>query len=58
MSCIRSCRHTSKFKENVKVEEKIVKKPKKTMGPAEVVKPQPDKFLKKHEKEPILPESK
>ena len=28
------------------------------MGPAEVAKPHPAKYLKKHEKEPILPESK
>lgn len=28
------------------------------MGPAEVDKPRPDKFLKKHEKEPLLPDSK
>ena len=27
------------------------------MGPAEVAKPDPERFLKKHEREPILPES-
>lgn len=50
-------RHTSKFRETVKIEEKVTKRPAKTMGPAEVAKPQPDRFLKKHEKEPKLPAS-
>ncbi|XP_057680385.1 enkurin [Corythoichthys intestinalis] len=40
------------------MEDKVRKKTMKTMGPAKVEAPSPDKYLKKHSKEPKLPEKK
>ncbi len=55
---VSSQRHTSKFKENVKNEEKFSKAPNKTMGPAKVQTRPPEDFLKKGEGEVKRPESK
>lgn len=38
------------------LERKLVKEPIRTMGPARVELPSPENFLKKHSKEPKLPE--
>ncbi len=51
-------RHISKFKDTVKDETKANKDASKTMGPAKVQTRAPNDFLRKHEKEPKLPESK
>jgi len=49
-------RHTSKFRGNVKEEVNTNKAEYKTMGQAKVPTRPPDNFLKKHEKEPQLPD--
>jgi len=48
--------HVSKFASPVKNEYKTNKNPSKTMGPAKVPLNEPKKFMKKHEKEPKLPD--
>ena len=58
MNSFISCRYTSKFKGTVKDEIKTNKTEYKTMGQAKVPTRPPDDFLKKHEKEPQLPDSK
>ncbi|KAM8881456.1 enkurin isoform 1-T1 [Synchiropus picturatus] len=47
--------YMSKFRPQVVQEHKQRKSPMKTMGPLKVDAPSPDKFLKKHSKEPKLP---
>ncbi|KAK7881561.1 hypothetical protein WMY93_029970 [Mugilogobius chulae] len=49
-------RYVSKFRPTVVQEEKLPKRPMRTMGPAKVEVPSPEKFLKKHSKEPRLPD--
>lgn len=49
-------RYVSKFRPAVMLERKLVKEPIRTMGPARVELPSPENFLKKHSKEPKLPE--
>ncbi|XP_068160417.1 enkurin isoform X1 [Antennarius striatus] len=49
-------RYMSKFRPVVLIEEKSVKDAMRTMGPAEVPIPSPDKYLKKHSKEPKSPD--
>ncbi|XP_072306456.1 enkurin [Eucyclogobius newberryi] len=49
-------RYVSKFRPAVVQEEKLPKRPMRTMGPAKVEGPAPEKFLKKHSKEPKLPD--
>ncbi|KTG06455.1 hypothetical protein cypCar_00014547 [Cyprinus carpio] len=51
-------RYMSKFREQEKLEKEVNKAPSKTMGPAEVDVPSPQKYLLKHSKEPKLPEKK
>ncbi|XP_066574297.1 enkurin isoform X2 [Amia ocellicauda] len=51
-------RYTSKFREQVKQDTKKNKAANRTMGPAKVEVPSPEKFLLKHSKEPQLPEKK
>ncbi|XP_060759540.1 enkurin-like [Neoarius graeffei] len=51
-------RYTSKFREQVKQEKQQNKASNKTMGPAKVEMPSPDKYLLKHSKEPKLPQKK
>ncbi|KAF7709008.1 enkurin-like isoform X1 [Silurus meridionalis] len=51
-------RYTSQFKEQVKQEQQQNKGSNRTMGPAKVEVPSPEKFLQKHSKEPKLPEKK
>lgn len=51
------CRYVSKYRPIVVHERKSVKDDMRTMGPAKVEVPSPDKYLKKHSKEPKLPES-
>ncbi|CAL1530970.1 unnamed protein product [Lymnaea stagnalis] len=48
-------KHTSKFRETVKEEYVAGRDTYKTMGPAKVPVPKPTDYLKKHEKEPQLP---
>ncbi|XP_077364718.1 enkurin isoform X2 [Festucalex cinctus] len=48
----------SKFRPVVLVKDKPIKNAMKTMGPLKVETPSPDKYLKKHSKEPKLPEIK
>ena len=50
-------RHVSKFKSSVRDETQRNKVGSKTMGPAKVAVNDPQTFLKKHSKEPQLPES-
>ncbi|XP_013860808.1 enkurin [Austrofundulus limnaeus] len=50
-------RYVSKFRPAVVVESKLNKDSKRTMGPAKVETTSPDKYLKKHSKEPRLPEN-
>ncbi|CAL1597462.1 unnamed protein product [Knipowitschia caucasica] len=45
-------RYVSKFRPAVVQEEKLPRRPMRTMGPAKVEVPSPEKFLKKHSKEP------
>ncbi len=47
----------SKYRPAVVLEEKSTKDAMRTMGPAKVEMPSPDKYLKKHSKEPKLPKS-
>lgn len=49
-------RYVSKFRPTVVQEKKLTIKPKRTMGPAKVEVPSPENFLKKHSKEPVLPD--
>ncbi|XP_031601661.2 enkurin [Oreochromis aureus] len=49
-------RYVSKFRPAAMLERKLVKEPIRTMGPARVELPSPENFLKKHSKEPKLPE--
>ncbi|XP_074477799.1 enkurin [Sebastes fasciatus] len=49
-------RYISKFRPTVVLEEKSTKDAMRTMGPANVEVPSPEKYLKKHSKEPKLPE--
>ncbi|KAG7487446.1 hypothetical protein MATL_G00023490 [Megalops atlanticus] len=51
-------RYMSKFREQVKQEKKMNKSASRTMGPAKMELPSPEKFLRKHSKEPQLPEKK
>ncbi|XP_071340802.1 enkurin isoform X2 [Trachinotus anak] len=46
----------SKFRPTVVLEKNSTKDAMRTMGPAKVEVPSPDKYLKKHSKEPKLPE--
>uniref|UniRef100_A0A671KVG7 Enkurin-like n=1 Tax=Sinocyclocheilus anshuiensis TaxID=1608454 RepID=A0A671KVG7_9TELE len=46
------------FREQVKLEKEVNKAPSKTMGPAKVDVPSPQKYLLKHSKEPKLAERK
>uniref|UniRef100_A0A8C1K853 Enkurin, TRPC channel interacting protein n=1 Tax=Cyprinus carpio TaxID=7962 RepID=A0A8C1K853_CYPCA len=55
---IKAPRYMSKFREQEKLEKEVNKAPSKTMGPAEVDVPSPQKYLLKHSKEPKLPEKK
>ncbi|XP_077411100.1 enkurin isoform X2 [Vanacampus margaritifer] len=48
----------SKFRPVVILKDKPIKNAMKTMGPLKVETPSPDKYLKKHSKEPKLPEIK
>lgn len=48
-------RYTSKFRETAKEEYVTGRGRNRTMGPAKVFVPTVDNFLKKHEKEPVLP---
>lgn len=50
-------RYISKHRPAVVLEYKSTKDTMRTMGPAKVEVPLPDKYLKKHSKEPKLPES-
>ncbi|XP_054622051.1 enkurin isoform X1 [Dunckerocampus dactyliophorus] len=50
-------RYTSKFRPKINMQAKLIKNTMKTMGPAKVDVPSPDKYLKKHSKEAQLPES-
>ncbi|XP_052451965.1 enkurin isoform X1 [Carassius gibelio] len=54
---MKAPRYMSKFREQVKLEKEVNKAPSKTMGPAKVDVPSPQKYLLKHSKEPKLPES-
>ena len=53
-----SFRHVSKFRDNAKEEYTKQKVDHKTMGQAKVPVRQPESFMKKHEREPVLPDSK
>ena len=50
-------RHTSKFYESVRDEDKAKKTANKTMGPAKVQTRPPQDFLKRHEGEPKMTQS-
>jgi len=52
------CRHHSKFQRSVQDEAVKNKAAHRTMGPAKVQTKPPDQFLKKHEKDPKMPQSK
>lgn len=54
----KSARYTSKFKGTVKDEHAANRADHKTMGQAKVPVPTTDNFLKKHSKEPILPDKR
>ncbi|XP_029314134.1 enkurin [Cottoperca gobio] len=47
-------RYMSKYRPTVVLEKKSTKDPMRTMGPAKVEVPSPEKYLKKHSKEPKL----
>ncbi|XP_070708881.1 enkurin [Pempheris klunzingeri] len=49
-------RYMSKYRSTVVLEKKTAKDAMRTMGPVKVEVPSPDKYLKKHSKEPKLPE--
>ncbi|XP_056306807.1 enkurin [Danio aesculapii] len=55
---MKAPRYMSKFREQVKLEKQSNKAPNKSMGPAKVDVPLPQKYLLKHSKEPRLPERK
>lgn len=55
---MKAPRYMSKFREQVKLEKQSNKAPNKSMGPAKVDVPLPQKYLLKHSKEPKLPEKK
>ncbi|XP_043082452.1 enkurin [Puntigrus tetrazona] len=55
---VKAPRYMSKFREQVKLEKEVNKTSSKTMGPAKVDVPSPQKYLLKHSKEPKLPEKK
>ncbi|KAA0704937.1 Enkurin [Triplophysa tibetana] len=55
---IKSPRYMSKFREQVKLEKDMNKASNKTMGPAQMDIPSPEKYLLKRSKEPKLPEKK
>lgn len=48
----------SKYRPKVILETKSNKQAMRTMGPAKVELPSPENYLKKHSKEPKLPDSK
>ncbi|XP_063768223.1 enkurin [Eleginops maclovinus] len=50
-------RYVSKYRPTVVLEKKSTQDAMRTMGPAKVEVPTPEKFLKKHSKEPKLPEN-
>jgi len=52
------CRHQSKFRRLVQDDSVKNKAEHRTMGPAKVQTKPPDQFLKKHEKDPKMPQSK
>lgn len=52
----RPPRHVSKFRDNAKDEYTKQKVDHKTMGQAKVPLRQPESFMKKHEREPVLPD--
>ncbi|TKS87463.1 Enkurin [Collichthys lucidus] len=52
----KTSRYVSKYRPIVIHERRSVKDDMRTMGPAKVELPSPDKYLKKHSKEPKLPE--
>ncbi|XP_024136275.1 enkurin isoform X1 [Oryzias melastigma] len=52
----RQPRYVSRFRPTVVLENKQAKDVMRTMGPANVEVPSPDKFLKKHSKDPQMPE--
>ncbi|KAL7887705.1 hypothetical protein AOLI_G00054260 [Acnodon oligacanthus] len=54
----RPPRYISKFREQVKEEKQLNKTSNKTMGPAKVDMPSPDKYLLKHSREPKRAEKK
>ncbi|XP_019740319.1 enkurin [Hippocampus comes] len=51
-------KYKSKFRPVLILKDKTLKDAMKTMGPAKVATPSPDKYLKKHSKEPKLPQIK
>jgi len=56
--CIKcGCRHQSKFRRLVQDDAVKNKAAYRTMGPAKVQTKPPDQFLKKHEKDPKMPQS-
>ncbi|XP_076827360.1 enkurin [Brachyhypopomus gauderio] len=55
---VKPPRYMSKFRDQVKQEKNLSKASNKTMGPAKVDMPSPDKYLLKHSKEKKLPEKK
>ena len=55
---IGGCRHQSKFRRLVQDDSVKSKAAHRTMGPAKVETKPPDQFLKKHEKDPKMPQSK
>lgn len=52
-----SFRYTSRFRPMVVQEEKSTKSPMKTLGPLKGEVPSPERYLRKHSKEPKLPDS-
>ncbi|KAM7369686.1 hypothetical protein PAMP_010990 [Pampus punctatissimus] len=56
--CTAWISYMSKFRPTVVLEKKLTKDAMKTMGPAKLEVPSPEKYLKKHSKEPILPQKK
>uniref|UniRef100_A0A671KWB0 Enkurin-like n=1 Tax=Sinocyclocheilus anshuiensis TaxID=1608454 RepID=A0A671KWB0_9TELE len=56
ITCVETM-YMSKFREQVKLEKEVNKAPSKTMGPAKVDVPSPQKYLLKHSKEPKLAEN-
>ncbi|KAM9337382.1 enkurin [Symphorus nematophorus] len=52
----KPARYMSKYRQTVILEKKLSKEAMRTMGPAKVEVPSPDKYLKKHSKESKLPD--